>query len=508
MNKISKYILLLGLGAVVLTSCNMDEAPTYAINVEEGDSLINSKGSLELMENGMLASYRSCQYGEFSQAEEIQCDGFNAASGYGNNYGGIHRSDDSFTADDYYTRDFWAYNYSAIKDYNVFLSSLELFKPASAALQAQAKVCRGEAYFLRAASYLQLVRHYAKAYNASTASTELGVPVVLKYDQNEKPARKTVKEVYDQIKLDLDAAAADLATVKGSIASQKPTIDAVNALYARYYLDIADYKNAAISALNVIKSTAGYKLASTSAEMNSEYVKDAGTEPIMQLYASLSENGSGTNSVYTQSSYYSAYNIVYFKPYFLPSGKLIDTYESTDLRLTNWFTNSYYTYLGKFFIGKFYSFIKYLGNPELRSGNTPNARQKVKPFMLGEMYLIAAEAYLKDNQAENAKTYLNLLQTARGASATEATMANIQNEWFKETVGEGLRLSCIKRWGEGFSTRYGQKGAISNNVIIAGDYFNGKSISTTDFHLVWPIPTYEMKVNSNLKQNAGYGTVQ
>lgn len=74
MNKISKYILLLGLGAVVLTSCNMDEAPTYAINVEEGDSLINSKGSLELMENGMLSSYRSCQYGEFSQAEEIQCD--------------------------------------------------------------------------------------------------------------------------------------------------------------------------------------------------------------------------------------------------------------------------------------------------------------------------------------------------------------------------------------------------------------------------------------------------
>lgn len=506
MNKISKYIYLLGLGAIVLTSCNMNEAPTYAINVEEGDSLINSKGSLELMENGMLASYRSCQYGEFSQAEEIQCDGFNAATGYGNNYGGIHRSDDSFTADDYYTRDFWAYNYSAIKDYNIFLSSLEMFKPASASLQAEAKVCRGEAYFLRAASYLQLVRHYAKAYNASTAATELGVPVVLKYDQNEKPARKTVKEVYDQIKLDLDAAAADLATVKGSIASQKPTIDAVNALYARYYLDIADYKNAVIAAMNVIKSTAGYRLSSTAEEMTAEYVKDAGTEPIMQLYASLSENGSGTNSVYTQAAYHAGAGIVYFKPYFLPSGKLVDAYERTDLRFTNWFSGSYYTYLGKFTRGKFYSLIKYLGNPELRSGNTPNARQKVKPFMIGEMYLIAAEAYFKDNQADNAKTVLNLLQTARGASATSATMANIQNEWFKETVGEGLRLSCIKRWGEGFTARYGQKGAIDNSAIVAGDNFTGKSISADDFHLVWPIPTYEMKVNSNLKQNQGYGS--
>ncbi|NLI35255.1 MAG: RagB/SusD family nutrient uptake outer membrane protein [Bacteroidales bacterium] len=509
MKKISKYIYILGFGAVALTSCNMDVTPTYAVTYQDGDTLVTTKDNLEKMENGILSSYRSCQYGEFSQAEEVMCDGFNATQDYGNNYGGIHRMDDSFTAGDYYVQDFWSYNYSAIKDYNVYLAALESYSPTTTALQAEAKICKGEACFLRASSYLQLVRHFAKAYNSSSAATDLAVPIVLKYDQNAKPARNTVKEVYAQIKIDLDEAAADLASVSGKIGAQKPTIDAVNALYARYYLDIADYTNAAIYAMKVINSSAGYALSSNAAAMTAEYTNDSGTESIMQLYASLSENGSGTNDIYTKASYstdFAAYHKgVFFTSWFLPSQKLLNTYENSDLRLSTWYSNTYVNYLASnAYRGDFYTFIKYLGNPALTSGNTPNARQHVKPFMIGEMYLIAAEAYLKGTDAGSAKTLLNTLQAARGASTTDATMPNIQNEWFKETVGEGLRLSCIKRWGEGFTARVGQTGALTDKVLMTGASYTDKSMSSSDFHLVWPIPTYEMKVNSNLVQNTGY----
>ena len=83
------------------------------------------------------------------------------------------------------------------------------------------------------------------AWAASSAATDLCVPLVLVYDQAEKPARATVAEVYAQIKKDLDQAAGLLAGVKGAARAEKPTIDAVNALYARYYIDLGDYTNAA-----------------------------------------------------------------------------------------------------------------------------------------------------------------------------------------------------------------------------------------------------------------------
>lgn len=513
MKKISKYIFVLGIGLTTLTSCNLDVTPSTSISYSDGDTLIKTKDNLEKLENGIISSYRSCFYGEYSQAEEVMCDGFNATVDYGNNYGGIHRMDDSFTSGDYYVQDFWSTNYSAIKDYNVFIAALEAYNPSTTALQTEAKTCRGEAYFFRASSYLQLIRHFAKAYTASSASSDLGVPIVLKYDQSAKPARNTVKEVYDQIKSDLDQAASDLSSVSGVIGSEKPTIDAVNALYARYYLDIADYTNAATYAEKVISSSAGYSLASSSSAMTSEYLNDSGTEPIMQLYASVAENGSGTNDIYTLSAYYSSwiqYNGgIYFRSYFLPSQKLLSLYDNSDLRLKTWFSSSYISYLGNGGnLGDYYTFIKYLGNPSLRTGNTPDGRQHVKPILIGEMYLIAAEAYYNAGSAyaSNAKTALNTLQAARGANQTDATLANIQNEWFKETVGEGLRLSCIKRWGGGFTARTGQTGALTDNVLMTGANYTEKSMSASDYHLIWPIPSYELKVNSNLVQNSGYGT--
>jgi hypothetical protein len=29
-----------------------------------------------------------------------------------------------------------------------------------------------------------------------------------------------------------------------------------------------------------------------------------------------------------------------------------------------------------------------------------------------------------------------------------------------------------------------------------------------DYHLVWPIPNYELKINNNLVQNKGYSVVE
>lgn len=504
-----------------LSSCNLDEMPTTSIGTTDDSEEIVNAENIGNFENGIYTSFRGCLYGSASEVPELMCDGFNATVGYGNNFGPCHRTDASFTSSDYDTEALWENNYSAIKNYNVFLTEVAKYTPADDDAKAEATIATGEAYFFRAYSYLTLVRHFAKAYKASTASSDLGVPLVLVYNQEEKPARATVQAVYDQIKKDLDEAASCLATVDGmTVASataagdNKATpvsIDAVNALYARYYIDINDNANAIIYAEKVINSDAGYSLASSAAEMKSEYSNDNGTEAVLQLAATLTENGSGTNNVYTETDYYSAWakyskhGGIYFQSYYLPSQKLLNLYEDNDLRLNQWFAYDYLTYLGGgLFRDEFYTFIKYLGNSDLTSTGVPNSRQHVKPLMIGEMYLIDAEANFNLNKTAEAKVALNTIQKARGTSETEATKLNIENEWFKETVGEGLRYSCMKRWGEGYNGREAQPGAVKEALLQEGQSYATKSMAADDIHWLYPIPSYEMRVNDNLVQNPGY----
>ena len=42
---------------------------------------------------------------------------------------------------------------------------------------------------------------------------------------------------------------------------------------------------------------------------------------------------------------------------------------------------------------------------------------------------------------------------------------------------------------------------------IENDY-EAKVMAADDYHFNWPIPSYEMKVNSNLEQNKGYSTAE
>lgn len=498
MKKIFNTILVVA-GLAAFTACDLDLFPNNAIAYDENSPLIQKKADLDAFDNGLHASFRSYQMGEYSMTEEFMCDGFNATLDFGNNYGGIHKTDYNFTSSDYNVADFWAASYVAIKNYNIAIANGHM---VPAELKAGADVMRGNAFLYRAATYLNLARHFGMDYNKTDAAGDLCVPLVLVYDQNEKPARATVEAVYKQIKADLDSAAVLLADVKGAARSEKPTIDAVKAVTARYYLDVEDYANAAATALSLVNSKT-YALASTEEEMTAEYEADNGKEPIMQMFASLTE-GSNSNSPYTYWTADPTYQQV-FQPYYIPTKTVVDSYEKGDLRFKAWFNNTKYTKMnGQYYTGTFYVFTKYWGNPSLTS-SIKNGRQMPKPFLISEMYLIAAEALLADGKTSEAKEVLNALQTARGAYNTEATVENVRTEWFKETIGEGLRMSCLKRWHQGFNGRPSQDptGVITNQ----GDVFDGKVLPADSKFFCWPIPSTEIKVNKNLVQNPGYDAI-
>ena len=368
--------------------------------------------------------------------------------------------------------------------------------------------------FCRASSYLTLVRHWAKPYSSENAQTP-AVPLITVYDQFAVPVRATVQEVYNQIIQDLDLAEELLAEVPGKVRAQVPTIDAVYALKARYYLDVQDYASALDYADAVISSDAGYRLASSEADMHVEYTSEQGTEPIMQLYSSKAEGLVGnTYYLHTSNDDYTKY----FSPYYMPTKALVEAYDKSDLRFKVWYcltdeamTDASLTATQKpayplkvegSYYGGVYVFQKYRGNVNLYDGAVENGAHSAKTLLISEMYLIAAEAAAMNGDEATAKSFLNDLQKARQAVNTDGSMESVKKEWFRETVGEGLRLSCLKRWGDGFEGRAPQNAAAS--IVMTGDAYTEKVMAADSYVMNWPVPSYELKLNDNLLQNEGY----
>lgn len=498
-----KIVKLFAAGAVIAmaASCDLNLIPEGSF-VYNPETIVENENDLNSLEAGVLAQFRGLFGGVLDEPQDISMDYFNAVSDYGNNYGGVHRVDIDFNPGNYDTRDNWRYPYLAMMDFNNVINGAKVVPDG---LQAKAAIARGEAFTARAYAYLHMIRLFGKAYGASS-TTDLGLPLVLEYDQNARPARATVKEVYDQIKSDLDSAAVLLSGVKGAVRAQKPTIDFVNALYARYYIDVKDYANAASYAHKVI-DTKTYTLASTAEAMEKEFVEDEGTEAILQFFGNLQEGGYMGHTYYANMGSDKEHGS-YYRPYFIPTQTLLDAYDDNDLRFAQWFsdgTNSVQINGSFYDNNEIVIFKRFAGNPALYS-SVPNTSQMIKPILISEMYLIAAEAELQTNPAA-AKADLNTLQAARGAALTDATAATVQKEWYRETVGLGLRISCLKRWGLGYDGRPGQPFASDNNIIVRGDNFDGKTLAASDYHFVWPVPTHEMQVNLNLVQNEGYAAV-
>lgn len=505
----SSFLIAVTLGSAV--SCNLDLYPDTTLPYDENTPMIQSPEDIEGYHRGVYANFRACQAGTFKIADDVMFDGFNATREFGNRYGGIHRLDASFTSGDEYITAFWQTLYSAIKDYNIVIEQIPIATVDKEANKDALNSLMADAKLARAWSYLKLARRFGAAYNPAKAGTDLCVPLVTKYDQEERPARATVQAIYDQIKSDLDDAYEVLESVEGTNSSEVFTADAVHFLYANYFLDIKEYALAYTFADKVISNNE-YDLCKTESDFKAEFFEDAGKEAIMLLPASLTEltGGYGEYINYnkdskspTKDAYQSGY---------LPSKVLLDSYDTEDLRSRNWFEsvrNIPFSSQGSYFrSGEFSVFVKFKGNTALNANGVIDGHIAPKPFSLPEMYLIAAEAAFQDSDPVNALTKLNYLQNQRKAKPSATiTLAEIQKEWFRETVGEGLRLECLKRWGIGCGVRTGQDGALSNSILMDTKGYTDRDLAAGDYHLCWPIPSYEIKVNSNLVQNEGYSAV-
>ena len=510
MKNIYTKISTIALAALMLASCDLNLFPEASIVYDPDKGFFTQEADVDGARNMLYSNFRATSGGSHAYLEELMFDSFNATANFGNNMGSIHRTDASFNASDQDVESFWGNYYITIKNYNITIDAAET---APAELFEYARFVKGEACAARAYAYLQLARHFGPKYDDATADSDLCVPLVLHYDQTARPARNTMSEVYGQILEDLDSAYVILTDyeVENAPNSLYFTPDAVKAMMARALLDTGDYQAAADTAVSVINSAAAYTLSDSAESLDKLRSEDAGTEAIMSLYASKTE-GAISYAMFTS---YDTDNLnqagggySYKNPYFIPSKALLDLYETNDYRKIAWFTQT--TAIPVNIDGSLYYdiflFTKYAGNPNFNSAGFANGLVSSKPFLISEMYLIAAEGYYRAGGDSEAKKYLNMLQAKRKATPTSLNEATIQKEWLRETVCEGLRMSNMKRWGIGFEGRAPQNNAAGLIVATPKSSYSEKARDPDDRAMGWPIPTYERKINRNLVQNPGYGT--
>lgn len=351
----------------------------------------------------------------------------------------------------------WNAAYSCINRANNVLSAVDKVTSSP----AKKNSVEGEALFIRASMYFELVRLYAKAIGDGDATQNPGVPLVLTptrgVTDEDYRARASVKAVYDQVIADLTKAESLLPASNGFYANKW----AAAAMLARVQLQNKNYTEAAAAANRVITGS-GKTLNPDFTKLWFTFINNGGTTPSEYLFAVKVTAQDGTNSINTYfGRTISGMPGTAGRSDCKIKSAHIAQYEAGDKR--NFFVLSG---------GNYYS-QKHLD----RFGDVPVIR-------LAEMYLTRAEANFRNNTSVGATPLadVNIVRSRAGiAPLTAVTLADIAKERALELAFEGHYLHDAKRLQQSVG-----------------------SLPWNSPKLIMPIPQREMDVNKKLVQNAGY----
>ncbi|MGN8059869.1 RagB/SusD family nutrient uptake outer membrane protein [Pedobacter sp. 22163] len=112
--------------------------------------------------------------------------------------------------------------------------------------EAEKQRIYAEALVHRAYAYLILVNMYGKQYNAATASTDLGIPLLTTPSLYTKLNRTSIAAVYALILKDLSTSISRLPAIADY--NVRPSKVSAYAIFAKTYLNMRDFNNAALYA--------------------------------------------------------------------------------------------------------------------------------------------------------------------------------------------------------------------------------------------------------------------
>jgi tetratricopeptide (TPR) repeat protein len=345
----------------------------------------------------------------------------------------------------------WTEAYEAINVANNVLSALDEIEST----QERERV-EGEARFIRAVLYFELVRLFAQPWNAGDPASNPGVPLILEptetISEDDDVTRNTVEQVYDQVITDLTTAR-DLLPESNDVFADTY---AASAFLSRVHLMQQDYDDAAEAADRVLQS-GQFELAPTFAEAFNnvedipEYIfaiqisSQDGQNDLNTFYASEVDGGRGDINIQQQH---------------------LNRYDSTDARGEFFYTNAF----GDVRTQKWQ-------DDEADGANIPIVR-------LAEMYLTRAEGNLRAGTSVGPDPVddVNTIRTRAGLDTiSTVTVDEVLRQRRLELSFEGNLLHDLKR--------------------------TGRSIGSLSFdaeELVYPIPQRECDANPEIGQNPGY----
>lgn len=354
--------------------------------------------------------------------------------------------------DNGFVEDHWNNSYEVINQANLVIDNLDVIESST----DEKNRIEGEAKFLRALTYFDLVKLYALPYEFGVTNSQLGVPLnltgITDYSTDLDIERSSVEEIYTQIISDLSDAESLLPSSNGFYAD----LYAAKALLARVYFQQGDYASARDAAHDVLQNS-GHSLAPTFAEafnndangiediFTFQVTSQTGSNDLITFYASEGNGGRGGDISIDQ-----AYLDLFDDP---NDVRLSFNYESptTGGTLTSKYTNQF--------------------------GNVPILR-------IAEMHLIRAESNFRENTTTGMDplSEINALRSRSEAGPlASVTLDDFFEERQRELAFEGHLLFDHKRTGKAV----GSLAADSNELVL-------------------PIPQSELDTNDSIEPNPGY----
>jgi starch-binding outer membrane protein, SusD/RagB family len=363
----------------------------------------------------------------------------------------------------------WGDAYVAINEANYTIASAQALVEKEPVL---ANRYLGEALFLRALLYHDLMRVFAYEPGRIANNWDAGVVLRLEPTRNaadaDKRPRAKVEEVYVQIEKDLQQAITIL-TQHGTTNPYLATRGGAEALLARVYLYWGKWSNAITQATAAMSHTTA-RLAEPN-EVAGMFAKAPNPESLFEVnYDAATEtlwvNDCSACYTWPQGTWFSMW----------PTAELLALFQPGDARLALYPTTP--------------GGVRYVNKYTYARGDWTDNSPVIR---FSELMLIRAEAYAESGQSAQALADLNALRAKRNAAALNVTGPALINaileERRRELAFEGHRWFDLKRRGMDIP-----KPAFGNNP----------SVPYTDFRILAPLPDAQVQNNVQLKQNPGY----
>lgn len=353
----------------------------------------------------------------------------------------------------------WYTAYRKVFHSNLVLDGLRDYSVQNQVEESQIEVLKASAKFYRAVGHFEALSHYAEVYQPE-AGEQLGIPIRLTSDLNQKVKRSTQAEAYAQIIQDLEDGIGVLASKPDT--PTRPSLWAIHSLLSRVLLYKQDYTAALIHAEKALEIDA--KLMDYS-ELDSSlsYSFEILNPEVVHYGELLSGRYASSTSTYVNPEIIELYGEGDLRPYFFFKDSNVDSLKN----FRGNYTGAYYIFGG---------------------------------LAVDEVILNKAEAAARIGEVDKAKEAISLLLEHRIMPGNLPDLTGldedeiidlVKSERRKELLFRGIRWLDLKRYN-----------LHADEAIVLERSYNpeGATLLPNDFKYVIPIPPMEMELNP-LQQN-------